>query len=104
MQSVTNPPGIKGSLKIPSDYRLEQNYPNPFNPTTHIIYAIPKSGNVCLKIYNIPGNEVTTIVNGFLKAGVYNAEINGSNLASGVYFYTLKTNEFVSTKKMLLIK
>ncbi len=104
LQSVTNPLGVNGSLKIPSDYRLEQNYPNPFNPTTHIIYAIPKGGNVSLKFYNVLGNEVTTIVNGYMKAGVYNAEINGSNLASGVYFYTLKTNEFVSTKKMLLIK
>ena len=104
IQSVTNPIGVNGTHEIPENYRLEQNYPNPFNPTTNIKYSIPKDLEVSLKIYDVLGNEVSTIVNGFMKAGVYNAEINGSNLASGVYFYTLKTNEFISTKKMLLIK
>lgn len=104
LQSVTNPLGVNGIPEIPADYKLEQNYPNPFNPVTNIKYSIPKGGNASLILYDVLGNEVSTIVNGYMKAGIYNAEINGVNLASGVYFYTLKTNEFVSTKKMLLIK
>ncbi|MGE5796191.1 MAG: Omp28-related outer membrane protein [Ignavibacteria bacterium] len=104
LQSVTNPLGVNGNIKIPSEYRLEQNYPNPFNPVTHIIYSIPKGGNVSLKIYDVLGNEVSVFIDGFMKAGTYNAEFNAANFASGVYFYTLKTDEFTATKKMLLIK
>ena len=104
IQSVTAPLGVNGTHEIPKEYRLEQNYPNPFNPTTNIKYSVPKDGNVSLKVYDVLGNEVTTIIDGFMKAGVYNAEFNGANLASGIYFYTLKTNEFTSTKKMAMIK
>jgi hypothetical protein len=104
IQSVTNPLGVNGTLEIPKEYRLEQNYPNPFNPVTNIKYSVPKDGNVSLKVYDAIGNEVSTIVNGVIKAGVYNAEFDGSNFASGVYFYTIKTNEFTSTKKMVLVK
>lgn len=104
IQSVTNPIGVNGTHEIPKDYSLEQNYPNPFNPSTNIKYSVPKDGNVSLKVYDILGNEVSTIINGFMKAGVYNVDFDGSNLASGIYFYTLKTSEFTSTKKMALIK
>ncbi len=104
IQSVTNPLGVSGTHEIPAAYRLDQNYPNPFNPTTNIKYAVPKDGNVSLKIYDVLGNEVSTIVDGFMKAGVYNAEFNGANLASGVYFYTLKTNDYTATRKMAMVK
>ena len=104
LQSVTNPLGVNGTLEVPNAYKLEQNYPNPFNPTTNIKYSIPKDGTVSLKIYDVLGNEVSVFVDGFMKAGIYNAEFNAANFASGVYFYTLKTSEFTATKKMLLIK
>jgi hypothetical protein len=104
IQSVTNPIGVTGTHEVPTAYKLEQNYPNPFNPTTNIKYSIPKDGSVSLKIYDVLGNEVSVFVDGFMKAGMYNAEFDASNFASGVYFYTLKTGEFTSTKKMLLIK
>ena len=101
---VDNPTGIHNS-NIASSYELKQNYPNPFNPTTNIFFSIPKDGNVSLKFYDILGNEVASYIdNGFLKAGTYNAEFDGSKLASGVYFYTLSTNDFVDTKKMILTK
>lgn len=104
LQSVTNPLGVTGTREIPKEYKLEQNYPNPFNPVTNIKYSVPKDGNVSLKVYDVLGNEVLTIIDGFMKAGVYNAEFNGANFSSGVYFYTLKTNEFTSTKKMAMVK
>jgi hypothetical protein len=105
IQSVTQPLGISNSNnQIPSDYSLSQNYPNPFNPTTHIKFALPQDGNVSLKVYDMLGNEVAVYVNGFLKAGSYNADVDASNWASGVYFYKLITPEFTATKKMMLIK
>jgi hypothetical protein len=102
--SVTNPLGVTNGNTIPSEYMLSQNYPNPFNPTTNIKFSIPNDGNVSLKIYDALGNEVSSFVNGFIKAGSYNAEIDANSWASGVYFYTLKTNEFNETKKMVLVK
>jgi ligand-binding sensor domain-containing protein len=86
------------------DFELLQNYPNPFNPTTKIKFAIPKSGNVRLKVFDQLGREVRTLVNGELTAGSYEYEFDGSGLASGVYFYRIETGSFVETKKMLLIK
>lgn len=103
-QSVTNPVGIASNNEVPANYSLSQNYPNPFNPTTNIKFAIPKDGEATLKIYNMVGSEVATYYEGFIKAGVYNAEINASDWASGVYFYTLKTKDFTDTKKMILVK
>ena len=102
----TIPPiGIKGiGTEIPKTYSLDQNYPNPFNPATIIKYGLPVSGHVTLKIYDILGNEVYTLDNSFRKAGYYEASFDASKLASGVYFYKLTTDRFVSTKKMLLIK
>ena len=102
---VDNPTGIHNTGNIVSSYELKQNYPNPFNPTTNIFFSVPKDGNVSLKFYDILGNEVASYIdNGFLKAGTYNAEFDGSKLASGVYFYTLSTNDFTATKKMILTK
>jgi hypothetical protein len=105
LQSVTQPLGVSiGSNKILKDYLLSQNYPNPFNPTTNIKFTLPKDGNVSLKIYDMLGNEIAVYVNGFVQAGTYNAEIDGTNWSSGVYFYKLTTSEFTDTKKMTLVK
>ena len=98
------PTGVGNQHQIPANYALSQNYPNPFNPTTNISFSIPKDGNVSFKIYDMLGNLVETYLDGFVKAGSYNAEINASNWASGVYFYTLISGNFVETKKMMLVK
>ncbi len=88
----------------PTVYALEQNYPNPFNPTTVISYQLPKSGNVSLKVYDVLGKEVATLVNEVKQSGSYHINFDASNLASGVYIYTIRANDYVSSKKMLLIK
>jgi hypothetical protein len=90
--------------EIPNKFSLMQNYPNPFNPTTNIKFDLPKDQFVTLKIYDILGNEVQTLVEGNHKAGKYNIMVDGTNLSSGIYFYTLKSNSFVETKKMTLLK
>jgi len=89
---------------LPTQYDLGQNYPNPFNPTTVIDFTIPKAGNAILKVYNALGQEVATLVNGYKNAANYKVNFDASNLSSGVYFYTLKVNNFTQTKKMLLLK
>jgi hypothetical protein len=83
------------SNQIPDKFNLEQNYPNPFNPTTNVKFNLPKSEYVTLKIYDMVGNEIKTLVEGNQQAGVYNITVDGSNLSSGVYFYTLRTSSFV---------
>ncbi len=85
-------------------YELSQNYPNPFNPVTTINYSISSNGNVQLKVYDILGREVATLVNETKVPGNYKVNFNASNLASGVYFYRLQTGSFVQTKKMVLMK
>jgi|GEM_PF-4729921 len=85
-------------------FSLYQNYPNPFNPTTTINYSIPKLSYVTLKIFNTLGKLVTTIVNESQNAGYYKVGFNASNLASGVYFYQLRADDFAATKKLLLLK
>jgi photosystem II stability/assembly factor-like uncharacterized protein len=92
------------SSEVPSTYSLNQNYPNPFNPVTKINFALPKSGLVTLKVYDILGKEVATVVNEFKNAGTYNVEFNGSALASGVYLYKIESNGFTDIKKMMLVK
>lgn len=89
---------------IPVTYELSQNYPNPFNPTTTIRYQLPKDGMVTLKVYDILGAEVVTLVNEEKVAGKYEVNFNASNLASGVYIYRLNVNDYVSVKKMVLLK
>lgn len=93
----------QGSL-IPTEFRLEQNYPNPFNPSTTIEYSIPQAGLVTIKIFDILGREVTTLVNEEKQRGNHEVKFNGSNLSSGIYFYRLQAGSFVETKKMLLLK
>jgi Rax2 C-terminal beta propeller domain/Secretion system C-terminal sorting domain len=92
-------------LDKPSTFVLMQNYPNPFNPSTTITYQIAATGHVTLKVYNLLGQEVATLVNGVMSAGSYTAHFNAARLASGIYFYRLATNDgFSSEKKMLLLK
>jgi len=88
----------------PTSFSLQQNYPNPFNPTTNIKFTLPKESNVTLKVYDMLGSEVRTLVEGNQRAGSYNIYFDAANLSSGIYFYTLKTNEFADTKKMILVK
>lgn len=102
--SIVQPVGINNETEVAESYSLSQNYPNPFNPTTNFRFSIPKEQNVSLKFYNSMGQEVATYVDGFLKAGVYNVDFDGSSLSSGIYFYTLRTADFVETKKMMLVK
>ncbi|AFH50661.1 Putative carboxypeptidase [Ignavibacterium album JCM 16511] len=93
---------------IPSEFTLEQNYPNPFNPTTKIRYSIPNVGTglalSTLKVYDILGNEVVTLVNEEKPAGYYEVEFNATELSSGVYFYRLQSDNFTQTKKMILMR
>ena len=88
----------------PLVYNLEQNYPNPFNPSTIISYNIPKDGFISLKVYNILGEEVAKLYEGFQKAGSFHINFNASKLASGIYLYKLQSGNFTETKKMLLLK
>ncbi|MFA7420013.1 MAG: S8 family serine peptidase [Melioribacteraceae bacterium] len=92
--------------EIPTEFDLSQNYPNPFNPTTTIKYSVSKPGIVLLKVYDILGNEVATLVNEFKQIGIYNSQFSIRNyqLSSGVYFYRLQVGDFSVTKKMILIK
>jgi hypothetical protein len=92
------------NTNVPNNYILEQNYPNPFNPSTKINFAIPKSGLVTIKIYDILGKEISTLINEYLSAGNYSVNFNGGNIPSGVYFYRLEANRYITTKKMLMIK
>ncbi|MFZ1321382.1 MAG: SBBP repeat-containing protein [Ignavibacteria bacterium] len=92
------------SNEIPNQFSLSQNYPNPFNPKTVINYELRVTGNTELKVFNVLGNEVSTLVNEKQNAGSYQVEFDGSNLTSGVYFYKIEAGEFVETKRMLLIK
>jgi len=92
------------SNEIPSSFSLNQNYPNPFNPVTKISFDIPKSGLVTLKVYDVVGKEVATLVNDVKNPGNYIVNFNASALSSGVYFYKLESNGFSAVKKMMLIK
>ncbi|MCX6164744.1 MAG: T9SS type A sorting domain-containing protein, partial [Ignavibacteriae bacterium] len=89
---------------IPKQYSLNQNYPNPFNPVTRINFEIPKQGLVNLKVYDVLGREVKSLVNEVKAPGVYSVDFNGAELSSGVYFYRLESNGFTDIKKMMLIK
>ena len=89
---------------IPHGYFLEQNYPNPFNPSTSIQYAISSRQFVTLKVYDVLGNEIATLVNEEKAAGSYEIGFDGSELTSGIYLYKLQAGSFVETKKMVLMQ
>lgn len=89
---------------VPTSYNLEQNYPNPFNPSTTIKFALPEAANVTLSIYNTLGQKITELVNSNLDSGRYSYQWNAGSSASGIYFYELRTEKFVSMKKMILVK
>ena len=89
---------------LPSDYKLSQNYPNPFNPSTKIKYSVPQTSQVQVKIFDVLGNEIETLVNEEKLAGTYEITWYAESLPSGVYFYRLQVGDFVETKKMLLMK
>ena len=88
---------------IPRAYTLLQNFPNPFNPTTTIRFDLPRAAEVSLKVYDMLGREIATLERGHLKAGYYQVQWN-ANVASGIYFCRLQTEEFTDTKKMILLK
>ena len=93
------------SSTVPESYSLQQNYPNPFNPSTSIRFEIQKSANVSLEVYNVNGQKVATLINNeVVSPGTKEVSFNGSNLSSGIYYYTLRTGSFTDTKKMMLIK
>jgi Secretion system C-terminal sorting domain len=102
---IGSPNGVRNlSGEVPGSYALGQNYPNPFNPSTKINFSLPKSSNVKLAVYDMNGREVEVLLNQNLQAGIYEADWHPVNLASGIYFYSLKTNDFTGTKKMIFVK
>ncbi len=90
--------------RLPEDYSLSQNYPNPFNPSTNIEYSIPSESFVELKVYDVLGNEIASLVNEQQQAGVYRADFTADNLPSGMYFARIRANEFTRVVKMILLK
>ena len=102
---------VEDDLTMPASFKLEQNYPNPFNPTTIIKFGVPERSNVVLKIYDILGSEVATLVSEEMDAGWYERSFNAVSLSSGVYIYRLEavstseqSEKFINIKKMLLVK
>lgn len=101
--NVVQPTGINDRFSVNS-FELSQNYPNPFNPSTVISWQSPVGSQQTLKIYDVLGNEVATLVDEYKPAGSYEVEFNASNFVSGVYYYQLKVENFIATKKMLLLR
>jgi len=89
---------------MPLSYNIQQNHPNPFNPSTSIKFQIPEQGLVNLKVFDILGRELATLINDHKLAGFYEVNFDASKLSSGIYIYQLKVNDFVSSKKMILLK
>lgn len=89
---------------IPTVFKLEQNYPNPFNPSTMIRFAVPERNNVLIRIYDILGGEVLTLVNEELDAGWYERKFDAGSLSTGVYIYRMQAGSYISTKKMLMLR
>jgi hypothetical protein len=101
---MNSPTNIQNEVLRVKDFVLYQNYPNPFNPVTSIEYLVGSISFVSIKVYDILGNEVATLVNEEKKAGSYEVDFNASGLPSGIYFYKLTTPDFIQTKKMMLLK
>lgn len=90
------------SQKVPFDFEVSPNFPNPFNPVTKITYSLPTSQSVQLKVYDVLGREVATLVNSYQEAGTYNIQFDASGLVSGIYYYRIQAGKFTKTHKMLL--
>jgi plastocyanin len=101
---VQNSVGVNDDELLAKEFELEQNFPNPFNPSTIISYSVPTASFIILKVYDILGNEIAVLVNEEKQAGNYQINFDASKLTGGVYFYQLRTNSFVDTKKMILMK
>jgi hypothetical protein len=101
---LVTPVSVEPNQTIVNKFNLEQNYPNPFNPSTKIKYEVVDKSFVTIKVYDVIGREVATLVNGEQSTGTYQVEFNASILPSGVYFYQLKTGNYLETKKMMLLK
>ena len=99
-----SPVSVEDYFSLPLEFTLEQNFPNPFNPSTAISYQLPVSSVVTLKVFDILGNEIATLVDEYNPVGRYEVEFNASALTSGVYFYQLKAGDFIQSKKMILLK
>ena len=95
---------VEVSFNAPAEFSLKQNYPNPFNPSTKISYALPSKGFVTLKVYDVIGNEVASLVNQEQEEGEHNISFDASNLSSGIYFYKITAGNFVKTMKMILLR
>lgn len=95
---------VRDGISVPTVFKLEQNYPNPFNPSTIIKFAIPERVNVNIKIYDILGGEVTTLINQDMDAGWYELKFDAGNYSSGIFIYRMQAGNYVSTKKMLMVK
>jgi hypothetical protein len=91
-------------LGLPQNFQLQQNYPNPFNPSTSITFVLPHAANITLKVFDVLGREVATLINGYMTAGAHETTFDASRLSSGVYLYTLTSGDFTQTKKMSLLK
>ena len=107
--SEMNWTNIKNENETASEYSLSQNYPNPFNPKTVIKFSVPsqnsgKTGMTMIKVYDLKGREVQTLVNDYLQSGTYSITFNGSAFSSGIYFYKMQSGDFIDTKKMVLLK
>ena len=96
--------GIVQITNIPDSFQMSQNYPNPFNPSTIIRFGLPNAENVLLQVYNVNGQLVSTLVDGYLDAGYHDIDFNGRQLSSGIYLYKLTTNNYTIMKRMLLVK
>jgi hypothetical protein len=99
-----NTTGVKNNNALPVEFALKQNYPNPFNPSTTITFSLPYSANASLKVFDMLGREVVTLVNGYTTSGVHEVQFNAANVSSGVYFYKLTSGDFTQIKKMTLVK
>lgn len=95
---------VENKETIPTVFKLEQNYPNPFNPSTKIKFAVPEKSNVLIKVYDILGSEVATLVNEEMDAGWYENNFNAVGLSSGVYLFRMEAGNFISTKKMIYLR
>jgi len=102
--SIIIPNGLENTSEIPAEFKLSQNFPNPFNPATVINYQLPENSFVSLRVFDMIGNEVATLVNEEKQAGYHTVTFNVKNISTGVYFYQIKAGEFSATKKLILTK